>query len=1184
MNIKNWGVNQDDISFDLDKDFLYSKNPARRKAQQAQNQSYENKMPSLRVQATQYVTRDGLPTKLALNSSISSPFVQRSNIRFPASFNSRFNNRTETPRDIFNKYAVPIDGGETSRSTLDFSNIFKVDFGPICKPLLPQITENKEGDRERSPVAATNTKSKPSKLFFSTTVETKTIPPSSSSIRSNKSNAASAKSVDNDEPVIGKASKSATSAAPSSTNHTIIAIIEGRGQSRGEVGIAAVDVKRPFLILCQINDTQTYMNTLRKINILNPVQILVPNSFCDKTNKLYQLLLENFPRISFVSIQRKFFNDSQGLQQVQGLCLPEYSSVELIVLRKTHALMATAALIRYSEFEQSMMFAPKSVRIEYQSGDNIVFIDLETSQKLELVISQSIGNTTTENTLYSVLNNCCTIGGQRRLRSLILQPSTEQSVIEERLDCVTEMIETPELFYSLKALLPKFLDIEQLLCLCTQIPNVKDTLRGAEIQINNALLLKTSLEVLPALQDALKNAKNKFFQDFVDVLGNPQYKQMTDKICEVLNDDSRVSKSFVMSQFQRCFAIKTGINGFLDIARLTYSELLSDFNEVVENLIKEYRLPLVIRTLRSKGSVLQMRLTNENKNFNLKDLPPIFIQVQKTRSLITMTTKELLFLKERMNHFIHEIELLSSSIIFNMLEDIRPFIGSLYKLCECIAELDVIMSFAQISKNLMYVKPKFSKDCTDLKASLHPILNHIAYSKPVANDIFLSTNQNFCVITGPNMGGKSVYIRQIVLLQIMAQIGCYVPADSAQFRITDRIFARIGFNDKIECNASSFILEMKEMQYIMNSMTPTSLIIIDELCRGTSTEEGSCIAWAICEKLLATKVFVFFTTHFLYLTKLQDLYCNVVNYHFEAIEVNSDNEKLSRLIYTHRLVPGVLKLDHYGLKLARSTALPEKVLDLSENTAKKLASQWKVTPVAENSLSEDKQIDNIVLTMVEMLKDNTLTLQHVQDICEFAISLNLSLVQELIAKIQRKKQLRSQIPIPDNYVTSPPMETNHDEEDPKEDSVSDYEMSPEQSSINSFRSPSPRPTPVNYRIPAQDEESMEYEPSEDENLEPMSQFSTSSIEEPALSSNGISPQMSSLRKSTTPYSATPESSSSAGNVTLGFVMQRKVFEMEPMYDDKFWRMNETTFTFQSIRKSKKKNAQCQPPPPYFGGV
>lgn len=153
------------------------------------------------------------------------------------------------------------------------------------------------------------------------------------------------------------------------------------------------------------------------------------------------------------------------------------------------------------------------------------------------------------------------------------------------------------------------------------------------------------------------------------------------------------------------------------------------------------------------------------------------------------------------------------------------------------------------------------------------------------------------------------------------------------------------------------------MQYIINSLTPHSLIIIDELCRGTSTEEGTCIAWGICEALLASKAFIFFTTHFLYLTKLQDLYCNVTkyvfwsayeplrcrcdneflfSYHFEATEVSSEDGKLSRLIYTHRLVEGVLKLDHYGLKLARSTAIPDKVLELSEKTAKKLSSEWKV--------------------------------------------------------------------------------------------------------------------------------------------------------------------------------------------------------------------------------------------------
>lgn len=197
-----------------------------------------------------------------------------------------------------------------------------------------------------------------------------------------------------------------------------------------------------------------------------------------------------------------------------------------------------------------------------------------------------------------------------------------------------------------------------------------------------------------------------------------------------------------------------------------------------------------------------------------------------------------------------------------------------YTLVENVAQLDMLQSLTAATLGPNYVRPKFS-DYTEVKDSSHPLLEFILPSKPNPNLIQCCKYYNFHIITGPNGSGKSVYIRQVFLLQLMAQIGCFVPAKEATFRPADRMFSRIYLEDRMECGASAFVLEMREIKYILSTMTDNSLIVIDELCRSTSLEEGTALAMAISEKLLQTGAFIYLTTHYTLITKLADMYCNI---------------------------------------------------------------------------------------------------------------------------------------------------------------------------------------------------------------------------------------------------------------------------------------------------------------------
>ncbi|XP_022256974.1 mutS protein homolog 4-like, partial [Limulus polyphemus] len=275
---------------------------------------------------------------------------------------------------------------------------------------------------------------------------------------------------------------------------------------------------------------------------------------------------------------------------------------------------------------------------------------------------------------------------------------------------------------------------------------------------------------------------------------------------------------------------------------------------------------------------------------------------------------------DRIRESLNEIYLMSNVVVSELLTKIREHMGCLYKLAEAVSSLDFLVSLAHQCTMSTYVRPEFT-DTTAIKNGHHPILEKIQLDSPVPNNTFISKNNNFLVITGPNMSGKSTYLKQVALLQIMAQIGCFVPAEYASFRITRQIFSRIGSNDDIESNCSTFMLEMREINYIIQNADDSSLIIIDELGRGTSVEEGIGLCYSICEYLVNKKAFTLFATHFMELTSLDVTYPNVSNYQFEV----KHDENGMKVHFTHALSRGHTSEEHYGLKLAELSCLPYSV-------------------------------------------------------------------------------------------------------------------------------------------------------------------------------------------------------------------------------------------------------------------
>ncbi|KAF9583132.1 MutS protein msh4, partial [Lunasporangiospora selenospora] len=634
-------------------------------------------------------------------------------------------------------------------------------------------------------------------------------------------------------------------------------------------------------------------------------------------------------------------------------------SLLLGIPTKYYCLSATAALMRYIEESHNAVFLSHSIQFKYQICQGSMVIDCATARNLEL--TTNILRDNDRETLFGILNETSTSMGARLLRSNILQPLTDEKTIATRLDCVQELCGTEEVFMNIKRTLKTFTDIDRLITSFVQVPS-KPTIKHSEQNINHIINLKHTLRAIGNLTLPVRGLTNRLLCTIHRLLTDARLEKFADLIDGVVEQSVVLEKTAVGLRNQRCFAVKAGCNGLLDVARQTYKETINDIFGDVNRYVDEYGIHLKVEFNLTMGYYLSTSVDN----LEGRGLPPIFINVIRKGRILTFTTLELVKRNAKVNDSLTEVYLMSDKIIAELSSGIRDDIGALYKVSEAVAMLDMLMAFTHLCTIGDYVRPEFSSDMLVVKQGRHPIIEKL-YSTPfVANDTFAGPHNTFHIITGPNMSGKSTYLKQIALLTIMAQIGCYVPAEYASFRIMDQLFSRICNDDSIELNSSTFMIEMKETTYILQNVTEKSLVVIDELGRGkytvikcapillkvrdnpvepkvvhetgTSIYDGLGIAFAVCEELIHTRAFIFFTTHFQELTYGLSVYHNVVNLHLDTEAVcDSGDTGRSRMVYKYRVTGGVAQKEHYGVLLAQSLGLPQEITLRAEAIAQRLS-------------------------------------------------------------------------------------------------------------------------------------------------------------------------------------------------------------------------------------------------------
>ncbi|KAH9994503.1 muts domain V-domain-containing protein [Russula vinacea] len=699
----------------------------------------------------------------------------------------------------------------------------------------------------------------------------------------------------------------------------IIALLEGRGIAR-EVGIAALDRDTGRAMLIQLADCQTYVKTLHQMHLHYPTLILIPDTFLSSkdnigpsskntstsTSLLVQCLYDEFPGVPVEPVKRFPYLVSQGLEFVSQLCVrdEERTATILAVSRKYYALSAASAVFKYVEIKLNTQFSSGSLRT--------MMIDPETVRNLEIV--GNMGNARSPHSLFGVLNHCSTAMARRLLRGTLLAP-------------VTELVQSEDRFTEVKDALRHLckVDLDKLISsLASNEAREASSARTASSRVTQMLDLKDIMRHLPTLQKALVGSKSELLSIICNMLSDERLETVEQLVSESLNEDASLQKGGIGAINARVYAVKANCNPLLDVARETYKENVGDIHALHSSLTEKHDLPIQL-VYQESGFLFSIRKGDlvEGK------LPWGFTNLSMRRGRWFFTSMELKKRNARMKDALEEALVLSHSTIKDLVSAVLVDIGALYKASEAIAMLDMLWSFAHVS----IIRPEFTGTLA-IKSGRHPILENVqSVGMLVPNDVYCSDCTAFQVIQGPKSArlslthfytGKSTYLRQIGLLTVMAQCGCFVPAEYASFRIHDHLLTRLSNDDDIEKNLSTFANEMASCAMILGLASSKSLVLIDELGRATSPKEGVGISHAIAQELIKLKV-----SHF------HELSVTLSQQPTVRSRLSSSNIGLT---FTYKIVNGLTdELDHYGLQLARLADLPKDVLTYAGKIARGLS-------------------------------------------------------------------------------------------------------------------------------------------------------------------------------------------------------------------------------------------------------
>jgi DNA mismatch repair protein MutS len=709
-----------------------------------------------------------------------------------------------------------------------------------------------------------------------------------------------------------------------------------------------------------------------QIETINPAEILVPKRNKELILKLLNIIdsasseTEN-KKFAITKVDDWVFNidyarelltNQFGTQSLKGFGIDDMNE----------GVIAAGCIMNYlNETQKNKLEHIKNI-YRYSYTDYII---LDPSTKRNLEITASINEGGREGTLISILDRTQTAMGGRLMKKWISRPLRKKDQIERRLEAVKDLFENKTYRKKLSEQLESIADLERLLskvatgkAVPRDVLQLKISLKKTgvikeqlgEFKSSSVTALRTGLVIITGLINEIETVLNENYLTGSDNYGiiNKGYNKELDELKEI-----HINGKTWIENFQSKERKRTGINS-----------LKVDFNKVFGYYI-------------------------EITKANLDKAPADYVRKQTLVNAERFITDELKTYEDKILNAEERITVLENKIFGDLRAFIMKFTDDIQKNANLIATLDALNSFAEVSDAYVYVKPEINEsDEIEIIDGRHPVIERLlpAGEKYIPNDTKTDTGDNqILILTGPNMSGKSSYLRQTGLIVLLAQIGCFVPAKSAKIGIVDKIFTRVGASDNIAKGESTFLVEMHEAANILNNATGKSLILLDEIGRGTSTYDGISIAWAITEYLHENpniRAKTLFATHYHELNSLADNYDRIKNYRVEVREYGD------KVIFLRKITEGTA--DHsYGIQVAQMAGLPESVTKRAKEILKNL---------------EDKQYrkshrNDIQISLFEVTKDDSKILKKLNevDINEITPVDALNLLKSLKDEAKRKK-------------------------------------------------------------------------------------------------------------------------------------------------------------------------------------
>lgn len=604
-----------------------------------------------------------------------------------------------------------------------------------------------------------------------------------------------------------------------------------------------------------------------------------------------------------------------------------------------NGIIASGAILQYLDMTQHYQIGhiTSLARIE---EDKYVRLDKFTVRSLELIGSMNEGGTS----LLDVIDHTISPMGARLLKKWIVFPLKDVKPINERLDVVEYFFREPD-----------FKDfIEEKLHLIGDLERIVSKAAVGRISPREVVQLKVALQAIEPIKNACLNADNESLRKIGEQLN--LCASIRDKIAKEINNDPPllVNKGGVIAD---------GVNQELDELRhIAYSgkDYLLQVQQRESELTGIPSLKIAYNNV--FGYYIEVRNTHKDK------VPADWIRKQTLVNAERYITQELKEYEEKILGAEDKILILETRLYNELVSELADFIPAIQINATQIARLDCLLSFANAARANKYIRPVVADDdILDIKQGRHPVIEKQlpAGEKYIANDVYLDTEtQQIIIITGPNMAGKSALLRQTALITLMAQIGCFVPAESAHIGLVDKIFTRVGASDNISVGESTFMVEMNEAADILNNLSPRSLVLFDELGRGTSTYDGISIAWAIVEHIHEHKrarARTLFATHYHELNDMEESFPRIKNYNVSVKEVDN------KVIFLRKLERGGSE-HSFGIHVAKMAGMPKTIVKRADEILHQLEKENRQEGMSSHHKVEPKTVhqDGVQLSFFQL--------------------------------------------------------------------------------------------------------------------------------------------------------------------------------------------------------------------------